>query len=58
MGVISGEAIVDEASGKWGWLIKDDEGNKVIEPDFIFDSKIEAELELINAFKELGKFAS
>jgi hypothetical protein len=57
MSKIFGEAVQDPQSKKWGWSIVDEVTGPIGEPDYIFDTKDEAEAELVKALQGLGKLS-
>lgn len=48
MAKVYGEAIQDPQSKKWGYIMGHEDGGVILEPDYIFDTKQEAERELID----------
>ena len=57
MAIISGEAIQDPQSKKWGYVISQEDGTVLTESGYIFDSRQKAESELIELLRSLGKYA-
>lgn len=55
MAKVYGEAIQDPQSKKWGYIMGHEDGGVILEPDYIFDTKQEAERELIDRLKNLRK---
>ena len=55
MAKISGEAIPDINSMKWGYVIYHEDGKIITKSDFIFNSQTDAEDEMLLILQELAK---
>jgi hypothetical protein len=58
MAKISGEAIFDPITLKWGYTVYNEDGRVFIEPEYTFNTQYEAEEELVSLLlrvKELSR---
>jgi len=57
MALVSGEVTQDSQASEWGYVITHEDGTILSDSGFVFDSRQEAESELVELLRRLGKQA-
>lgn len=57
MSKVFGEAVQNIETKKWAFIMRHSDGSIILEPNYDFDTKQEAEAELIKLLQGLGKQA-